>query len=843
MTPRSILKSVLASGCALGAFLATGALAAPIQILRPNTITTAGSVSTSLGGQTFVNQGLQGVNRLSATTTKDFAGDTFGAYSGLDVLPGSWRRTATGSYTGVLYSLPDRGPNSVGAVTFSDYAGRVNSFDMSFTPYTGTTAIEANANVLQLTQKGGFFLKDFNGNVTTGLDPQLPGANSFVTQGGYTLPGSKIGAAAGKISLDAEALRFLNDGSFYVGDEYGANVYYFDKSGNLKGVVQPPTALVPRTNAASTADTTLSYTTLADATVGRRFNQGIEGMAVTPDQKKLVTLLQSATYQDTNGTQQATRTNTRLMIYDISGTKAPATPVGDYVLQLPIYNLAGTGGAADRTAAQSEILALNDTQFLVLARDGSGLGQANTSPVFKSVLLVDIAGATNIAGTAFETGYTPISPAGNLVSSITPVQQVELVNLLNTTQLAKFGINLNNGVAGSANAVNPTTITEKWEGMALVPVLEESAPQDYFLLVGNDNDFLSSTCNTGGVACGQPINSDAMVLMYRITLPTYVDSQYLNSMITSGPTVLAMTQMAAHDLSVSSGLAQHLGNMRHNVSDIRPAQLAGLDLYFWGGANFMTRDESSMTTSAKIGGASFGLDAEVAPGFLLGAALGYQAGHSSATGGYHASHSAVQASLYGAFELAGFSANLSGTYSAQDFRSIDRPGAYGLTGQGSTDGTGFALVGEAAYMLDAGSIRLGPVAGFRWLNVDLDGYTEANASGGNVVMPGISSDGVSGFFGGESSLALTDLISGIFKITYNTEETYNSGPATFRLLSAANAMGTQTVALPGLGQASIEPSLTLTGTGLIKWWASYGARLGVDDGTEQHFSLGARVAL
>lgn len=839
MTPHSFLKTILASGCALGAFLATGALAAPTQIVGRNLITTAGSVSTTFNGQTFVNQGLQGVNRLSATTTKDFAGDTFGAYSGLDVLPGSWRKTATGSYTGVLYSLPDRGPNGVGSVGFSDYAARINAFDMSFTPYTGSAAIAANANVLQLTQKGGLFLKDFNGNVTTGLDPQLPSVNSYVTQNGMNLPGSKVGVAAGKISLDAEALRFLNDGSFYVGDEYGANVYYFDRNGNMKGVVQPPTALIPRTSATGTTPDTLSYTSLADAAVGRRFNQGIEGMAITPDQKKLVTLLQSGAMQDTPGG-AVNRTNTRLMIYDISANKAPTAPVGDYVLQLPVYNTTGsTTAAANATAAQSELLALNDSQFLVLSRDGNGLGQANNPPSFKSVLLVDIAGATNIAGTTYETSYTPIAPGGTLLSSITPVQQVEVVNLLNTTQLSKFGINVNN----AAGQTTSTTLTEKWEGMALVPVLEEGAPQDYFLLVGNDNDFLSSTCSTGGVSCAQSINSDALVLAYRLTLPTFVDPTFLNSMIATGPVTLAMTQMAAHDLAVSNGLSQHLSNMRHNVSDIRPAQLTGLNLGFWGGANFMTREESSTTTSAQIGGASFGIDAEVAPGFLLGVGLGYQAGHSNITGGYHASHSAVQASVYGAYESMGLSLNLSGTYSAQDFRTIDRPGAYGLTGQGKTDGAGFALTGEAAYMFDTGMLRIGPVAGFRWLNVDLDGYTEINASGGNIVMPGVSNDGVSGFFGGEASMGLTDLMNGILRVTYSTEETYKTGSATFTLLNAANAMGTQTLALPGLGQAFIEPSLTLTGTGAIKWWANYGARFGVDDGTEHRFSVGARVNL
>ena len=835
----SALKSVLVSGTALGAFLATGALAAPTVYTSPNTIAVAGATSTTLGGQTFVNQGLQGVNRLSATTTKDFNGDTFGAYSGLDVLPGSWRKTATGAYTGVLYSLPDRGPNGVGSVGFSDYAGRVNSFDMNFTPYTGSAAIAANANVLQLAQKGGFFFKDFNNNVTTGFDPGLPGANAFVTQGGYNLPGSKVGNAAGKVSLDAEALRFLNDGSFYVGDEYGANVYYFNRAGQMVGVVQPPPALIPRTSAAGTTPETLSYTSQADAAVGRRLNQGIEGMAVTPDQKKLVTLLQSATYQDTNGTQQQTRTNTRLMIYDIAANKAPMAPVGDYVLQLPIYTLNANGAAANRTAAQSEILALNDTQFLVLSRDGSGLGQANTPPTYKSVLLVDITGATNIAGTPFETGYTPVAPAGVLASTITPVQQTELVNMLNTTQLSKFGININNAV-GQATS---TTISEKWEGMALVPTLDESAPRDYFLLVGNDNDFLSSTCSTGGVNCAQSINSDAVVLVYRLTLPTYVDPGYLNSMITTGPVVLGMTQMAAHDLAVSSGLMDHLGNRRQGMGDIRPAQLAGLDLGFWGGVHVLNREESTMTTAAQIAGGTFGLDAMLSPEFTVGAALGYQAGHSNATGGFHASHSAVQASLYGAFQSAGFFADLSGTYSAQDFRQIDRPGAYGLTGTGATDGTGFAVTGQAGYMLEGEGFRLGPVAGFRWLSIDIDGYTETNASGGNIVMPGISNNGVSGFFGAEGSMLLDDWVRGILRFTYSTEDSYQTGPASFSLLSAANAMGTQSVALPGLGQAHLEPSLTFTGTGNIKWWAGYGTRIGVDDGLEHHFTLGARVAL
>src|SRR5882757_574402 len=139
----SRLKSVLIGGAAL--VLGTDAVAAPLAFTRPNIATNAGPSSVTFGGQTFVNQGLQGVARLPATSTVDFNGDTFGAFSSLDVLPGTWRKTATG-YTGTLYSLPDRGPNGIGSVTFSDFAGRTSSFSMDFTPYTGSANLPVSAS-------------------------------------------------------------------------------------------------------------------------------------------------------------------------------------------------------------------------------------------------------------------------------------------------------------------------------------------------------------------------------------------------------------------------------------------------------------------------------------------------------------------------------------------------------------------------------------------------------------------------------------------------------------------------------------------------------------------------
>jgi hypothetical protein len=602
----------------------------------------------------------------------------------------------------------------------------------------------------------------------------------------------------------------------------------------MLGVVQPPAALVPRTSATGTTPDTLSFNSLVDSPVGRRFNQGIEGMAVTPDQKHLVTLLQSATEQDSTSA-AVTRTNTRLMIYDITQTKTPTAPVADYVLQLPIYNTTGSGAAPNATAAQSELLALNDTQFLVLSRDANGLGLANNPPVFKSVLLVDVTGATNIAGTPFETSYTPISPGGNLVASITPVQQTEVVNILNSTQLAKFGINLIN------NPATRTTLTEKWEGMSLVPVLDEKAPQDFFLLVGNDDDFLASNCQVGGQNCAQSVNSDALVLTYRLTLPTYVDPQYLSSMQTTAPVAMAMTSLTARALASSPDIAQHLDVLRESDS-VRPAQAADMDLSVWLGGGWSFQNESEKTVERQTEGATLGLDARLDPSLLVGAAVGYYGGRSIVAGGFAEDHDAVQVSAYGSLAMDGFYGDVTGTYSRQHFGDIARPGAYGLTASGSTNGDGYAVTGEIGFRMDSDDFRFGPVAGFRWMRTEIDGYSEAGASGGNVKYPGFDNSGVAGFFGGEISTALEGM-RGIARIVYNTEDGYDDQTAIVSLVSAANVMGTQMVALPALEQGNVEPSLTLTGTGVLNWSIRYGAKIGVDAGVEHRVSVGLKLPL
>ena len=169
-------------------------------------------------------------------------------------------------------------------------------------------------------------------------------------------------------------------------------------------------------------------------------------------------------------------------------------------------------------AAQSELHALNDHQFLVLARDSNG-GFTDASPgsVYRSIDLIDISKATNIAGTDADKVGGQVAPKGVFNPAITPVTYQQFLNINDNTQLNRFG--LHNGAPSDGN-----DLYEKWESIAIVPTFDPKTPHDYFLFVGSDNDFITQN----GFMAGQPYkdasgaNVDTLVLVYRVTLPTYV---------------------------------------------------------------------------------------------------------------------------------------------------------------------------------------------------------------------------------------------------------------------------------------------------------------------------------
>lgn len=476
--------------------LAAGAGAQSRTYVTPHWDNTPGDVTVPFGGKTYVNHGLVAVGWLPAAT-RDFNGETLGSFSSMAL--SNWRRAADGSYTGTLRTLPDRGPNNVGPFkSTTDYANRVHEHAIKLVPGKGLT----------ITPTGGFLLKDQTGQPFTGMDP---GAN-VVERGGVRYPSPASGEGAGKLSLDSEAIAYLPDGSFYVSDEYAAGVYLFDKAGTLTGAIQTVPALLPIKKGQ------LNFGAEKAPDQGRRNNQGLEALTISPDGKRLIAVLQSATVQDSTSN-NATRNNTRVLVYDISKTRLPKAPIGHYALQLPTVRENGDGQAADVTAAQSEAVALSDTRLLVLARDGNGRGKgAANAPVYKSILLVDLAAATNLAGTPYEQGGKPIAKDGVLNPDIKPAAQAELVNILNPVQLARFGINLS--VAPST----PTSLPEKIEAMAIGSTFDKTG--DVFLLVGSDNDFATARGHVNGQDFDASLHGDTgagdndnLVLVYRLSLP------------------------------------------------------------------------------------------------------------------------------------------------------------------------------------------------------------------------------------------------------------------------------------------------------------------------------------
>ncbi len=472
-------------GCWLLPALAFGAE----SIGLPHLASGEGAAAVVLHGQSFVNQGLVGAGSVPAASV-DFLGDTLGSFSSLQVDRRSWKRIGD-RYEGVLWTLPDRGRNDPEAGLFYDYRARLHRFRITFTPRDGKLAMVAD---------GGMELRDFRGRPFTGADP---GQGTLVEKD-VLLPAPAGGTGAGKVALDAESLQFTRGGGFYIGDEYAANVYYFDRRGRLQGVIRPPTAIVPRRGGQP------AFGSLTAPETGRRNNQGVEGLSLSPDGRTLFVVLQSALVQDSAQGNASGRVNTRVLVYDVGHGPVPAAPVAHHIVQLPAFDQDGTGGAPDRTAAQSEVRAINGHQFLMLARDGAGRGATDGKPiVYKSILLVDTRGATNLAGSGFETGVTSVLAAPGdvaLKAGIVPAQWVEFVNLLNPVQLARFGIDLD-------------ALSEKWEAMDLVPVGEPGRPDDYFLFVGNDNDFIARSCVMSGERCDAGFDNDNRVLVYRITLP------------------------------------------------------------------------------------------------------------------------------------------------------------------------------------------------------------------------------------------------------------------------------------------------------------------------------------
>jgi len=712
----------------------------------------------SFQGQTFENQGLAGVGRVDSRL-RDLFGDTLGSLgSGMVADLTQWRRQGD-SYTGVFYFLPDRGYNIAGTV---DYQGRLQRFSAAFTPF-GTSGGTGDQSQLRLNLTDTIGLRDASGNPTTGLDPSgfRPAANG--------LPNLPIGSN-GRVSLDNEGVVRGRDGSFWISDEYGPYIYRYRPDGTLIGAIRPPDALIPirggvNSFASNNPSVGQAPPVPADPVTGRQNNQGFEGLAISPDGRTISALLQSATRQDggTGGT-AATRFNTRLLTYDISTPTSPAQ-TGHYVVQLPRFtNAAG----ATLVAAQSELLALNRSQYLMLARDsGNGFSYPTPTSLYRQVLLLDTTGATNLRGTAFE-GTTPVAPGGVLAAGITPVGQTTLININDNGQLNRFG--LRNGAPNDRN-----NLYEKWEGMALLPVLDRRRPNDFFLLIANDNDFITTRGSSQGQAYSDPSGADVdnMFLIYRLTLPTYVDPLALQSL---EQTALPLARATGESgMAVARTLLGHadsrLFTLRSGEARMRPAEgpQPRFNSFITGNFSFASLGSSGQaayaygpnggmlgraSTDPSVRAASVGMSGALTPQIRMGLNLSFFDTSAQLWGASRINGQGGAVSPFITATRGNSYLDLQYSYVFGDLDIRRDTGIYGLVGRGKPGMSGHLVALTGGHNFNTASFVYGPLARFTHASMSTNRYTEADAVHANALLPRQTASSTILGLGGQVSLPM-----------------------------------------------------------------------------------------
>lgn len=348
-------------------------------------------------------------------------------------------------------ATPDRGPNATAYNSAVDdttsYISRFQTLTMNLTANTSGTGLAFNltptltattllSSATPLVYGTGAGL----GNKIDGVTAIGSGAPTINTATTNYFTGRSDNFAAGlstnpnNARLDPEAVRVSNDGkSVFVSDEYGPYVYQFDRSTGerIKSFALP-------TNLAIANLSPNGATEIASNTVGRVTNKGMEGLAITPDGTMLVGIMQAPLKQDASK-------QVRIVTIDIA---TGATKEYGYRLT--------TGSGV------SEIVALNNHQFIVDERDGKGLGDG-TSAAVKQLFQIDIADATDITGVANMTSSTP---------AVTKTIFKDLVSLFAT-----------NGIAASQ-------VPSKIEGLAFGQDIVVGGVSKHTLFVTNDNDFV-----------------------------------------------------------------------------------------------------------------------------------------------------------------------------------------------------------------------------------------------------------------------------------------------------------------------------------------------------------------
>ena len=355
-----------------------------------------------------------------------------------------------------FYLITDRGPNyempAEDHKTFPapNYAPRIGLFRLKDSVLTLERTIE---------------LTGASGAPLTGI-PNPPGHGGTgevpLDSMGKTLPYDSTG-------VDSEGLAAMEDGTFWVSDEYGPSLLHVDATGRT----------IERINPFSGARS------LPAVLVHRRPNRGIEGLAVTPDQRLLVAVFETP-LDNPKAAGRASRL-TRIFSFDLAtgGTRQFA------------YVLEKVG------VTHNGLTAISNTQLLILERDDKFPGDSADPSTFKRVYRIDLSHATDISDSTNSSGgklfngktLEELTPEELAINGIVPVAKTLVLDLL------------------SPELAYPHN---KPEGLAVI--------DRHTIAVSNDDDFGITDDGSGGIftkvlpLTGQPDQTTVRFLPVRAPL-------------------------------------------------------------------------------------------------------------------------------------------------------------------------------------------------------------------------------------------------------------------------------------------------------------------------------------
>lgn len=193
-----------------------------------------------------------------------------------------------------FYALTDRGPN---ADFEGDFGAGKRFLLPEFTPRIGLFELKSDGQIIKIKD---ILLKDKNGHPISGLpNPKALGGTNEVAYDaqGHAMtmnPDLPFDEVSNPLKtdlngLDPEGLAALDDGSFWISDEYGPNLVHFDCEGVEIERINP-FAADPRNTVWVGGKTLLLPAEFAH----RRANRGMEALTITPDQTTLVGVMESA---------------------------------------------------------------------------------------------------------------------------------------------------------------------------------------------------------------------------------------------------------------------------------------------------------------------------------------------------------------------------------------------------------------------------------------------------------------------------------------------------------------------------------------------------------------------